>query len=283
MKRPLLVCPHEPALFDRLAHESLVVRTSDVSQAPLIKRQVENRNRLHCVQVVSPEPLARLGFTADMKGIPMAVWVPTVGGLAAFFEALPLLQTLSVQVYLPTSEPGSLRDARIIASCGIACALVMEDAPQDWEGLEDLLVYTAYGKVRHGPIEPFSFVIKHDRKGEPVDYGVVYFDGPQRYLHLDAEGRVALDAKDARDGVFVGTVDDIDAVAEHPRHKERLARSDAFFLKTDGCAFCAGFRACQGKFSAQRAGGPGCEKLFGKLVEIADAVKSRDGVELWQP
>ncbi|MGA2976417.1 MAG: hypothetical protein ABSF77_13995 [Spirochaetia bacterium] len=283
MKQHILVCPFEPPLISRLQGQTLVVHVEDVLLIPRVKEQVERHNRLHCIQVISSHPLARLELTPEMKAIPIAAYVPEVGEGGEFYEKLPLLRQLGLQVYLAAIGKTNIRDARILSSLGIATALVMEGVPLDWDAMEDLLVYFAYGKSRHANIEPFNYVISNYSRTSMVDFSSVYFDNPNRYLHVEGDGRIALSAKDAQAGVFIGELDSIDAIADDPRYKERRDKAERFFLEGAGCAYCGAFRVCLGKFSAQRDANPGCEKLFAKLMEISENQKIRDGVVLWQP
>jgi hypothetical protein len=283
MTDPILVCPFEERILSRFRNRTLAVSTDEAGSIIRIKELVEKHNRLHCIQLISAVPLIQLDFPQEMKGIPIAVFVPEVGDLGSLFEKLPLLQQLTILVYLPAEKKRNCRDARILSSLGIATALVLDDSPIDWDVLEDLLSYYAFGKIRHALIEPFNYVISNYVRNAFVDFGPVYFDNPSRYLHISVDGRISLRPKDLREGSSIGNVDSIDSIGENPRYQDDRDRVERFFLEEEGCAYCRAFRVCLGKYRSVSRENAGCEKLFGKLMDIAENSKKNESIVLWQP
>jgi hypothetical protein len=283
MTNLILVCPFDAALISRLHGHALAVRVQEASAACQARDSVEKRSRLHCILLESSEPLSELALGEEMKGIPLAVFVPGTGDLGALFEKLPLLQALRMQVYLPLSGTNTIRDIRILSSLGIATALVWDAASVDWDAVEDLLAYAAYTRVPHATIEPFSYLIAGYSARNLVDFSAVSFDDPSRYLHVSSDGRVARSGDDLRAGRFLGDLDSLDAMTDRDRLEDYRARTDHFFLEQEGCAFCSAFRVCLGKFSNRRTANPGCERLFAKLMDIAESTGTKDSHALWQP
>lgn len=282
MSDRILVCPLDETLIARLHGHVLAVRVQDPNDVARARAMTESRARLHCVILDSAQPLASLPLEA-LTGVPLALFSPTVGDLEELFPRLPALRELRVQVYLPLSGSTTLRDARILASLGVPAALCWDAPNIDWDGLEDLLAYAAFGKLPHADIEPFSYVISSYSTRGLVDFGAVYFDEPARYLHVSREGKLAHTSADLREGRFFA---DGEALADLPpvdRQEDARDRTDHFFLDRDGCASCAGFRVCLGKFPGEREKSPGCGQLFSKLVDIAEGHSRKDTGGLWQP
>jgi hypothetical protein len=62
----------------------------------------------------------------------------------------------------------------------------------------------------------------------------------------------------------------LDEVKENPEYHNRLEAWRDFFLKSNGCAYCAGWRICLGKFAGKENRTSGCKKFFIELLEAAD-------------
>ena len=283
MTNRILVCPLEPSLLSRLHGHTLVVRVREAADVTRARDLVEKGARLHCIVLDAAAPLAELALGEELKGIPLAVFVPGTGDLGTLFGKIPLLAKLRLMVFLPLSAATTLRDLRILSSLGVPSALVWDAPVVDWEGVEDLLAYAAFTRVPHAAIEPFGYVMGAYSPRSLIDVSAVSFNDPARYLHVSSDGRVAMSAEDLAAGRFIGGLEALRDLADVDRGQDYRARTDHFFLEQDGCAYCAGFRVCMGRFSSRRTANPGCEKVFAKLLEIAESASAKESTALWQP
>jgi hypothetical protein len=270
MSGRMLVCPLDEALLLGLRDQVLVVRVTSPGQVRPAADLARTHNDLRAVILDSDLPLADLPLWEDWAGIALGLQVPGLGSFATLVRQLPLLRSLDVKVFLGADDGANLRAARILASLQIPTVLILK-GDLDWEGLDDLLHYALYGRIPHAPIEPFQYLLDHRQPGLRVDPRGTWFEDPARYLHLDAQGRVAATAQDLAEGRFLDWrpgepgLDDLPAMVGH------LEAWRAHFLTFGGCSGCEAWLLCQGAFAA----GPGprgpCEGVFAELLRHGEA------------
>jgi hypothetical protein len=118
------------------------------------------------------------------------------------------------------------------------------------------------------------------------DYGAVYFDDPRVYLHMDAEMRIALSADELNAGQFIGQgLEALEEIQTNAAYVARLERWREFFLETEGCAFCDGWRICLGRFASVPGAAPGCRNFAVDFMDTLEMVgeKKPASVSIWQP
>jgi hypothetical protein len=180
------------------------------------------------------------------------------------------LAGLDLRLFLPgTSE--NLLALRLAASLGVPGGVELVEAV-DWTALSDLATYALLGLVPHAPISPFAEIADRYVATGRTDFGHVYLDDPTRYLHLDAEGRVALGAADLAAGRFVAERPEDLALQDHPAYRERVEGWRTLFLEPDGCAWCPGFRICLGRL---RGLGEGCAAFCEDLMDVVERHQDR--------
>jgi hypothetical protein len=284
MSWPKFVCPHNQALLQSFRDRTVVVRVQDLDAAVAAVGDVgESGNHLLCVLVESDSPLADLDFSEAHYEIPLAVTVPSCGRFRHLARRLGLLRGLNLRVYLPGSPPENLVGLRILSSVGIHTGVVL-DRGVYWEALGDLMTYAVLERAPHAPMEPFAYIASHYDPSRYLEWGGLFFDAPEDYLHLDDQGRVALSSADLREQRFCAqSFSDIARPDKFPAIRERRQ----YFQDNHPCLSCGGWQICLGKFAAADAGSQGCAGFFLEMVEVARTFKARqsetDKFQIWQP
>ena len=273
MTRTVLICPDDPSLLGRLAGHSLGIRLAPSTDIAATVAMVGRRNDLFRLLVETAEPLTDIEPVSAWQGLPVDVAVGSVGRFAALTGRLDDIRALGITVCLPVGNR-NLTDARLLSSLGIRTRLLLDGgiAP-DWERLSDLMTYALLGLVEHAPIEPFQTIADSCRTdGRTTDWSSVLFDDPQRFLHLDAEGRIALSRRDLLAGAFVGDLATLDSPALAACRRQRAEAWRQAFLDDHFCARCPGWRLCRGRYAADKSAADGCADFF---TEMADVVEQR--------
>ena len=281
-----LVCPHESALIDRLEGRSICVRVDATRDIAGAAADVRRRNTLSCV-ICESVPIEEIEIEDDWRGVPIALMALSVGRFRNVAKKLAALRALNLRVYLP-SEADNLAGARVLASLGIAVCIDFGAAP-DWDALADLMTYALLGLMPHAPIDPFQTIAdgyKQTARGD--NWGRVFFDDPSRYLHLDAEGRIALSPRDLRAGNFVACdLSKLDSPLVQHAIEERLDAWRNLFAEDHFCARCAAWRICRARFGDGKAAPDGCDAFFHEMAEVIERRRNKPGskraAEKWQP
>lgn len=277
MTKPVLICPDDPSLLDRLAGQSLGLRISPTADVAATVEAVRRQNGLFRLLVEAAEPLAAIELNDAWRGLPVDLMVPSAGRFAELAGHLDEVRALGVTVSLPVGGSG-LRDARTLASLGIRVRLRLdEERIPDWDALGDLMTYALLELVAHAPIEPFQTIADHSRTdARTTDWSSALFDDPLRFLHLSADGRIALSRRDLRAGAFVG---DLSLLGSPALAEARQTRSEAWrqlFLDDHVCARCPGFRLCRGRYAKGDSKGAGvAEGCAGFFTEMAGVLEQR--------
>lgn len=286
MNSHILVCPYSEKLISKLKGRALVVRTNKFQDISHVYYMVNRDNKLHCVLIKSKDSLSSIAFQEDWKDIPIALYVSGLGSFRGMVNKLPVLKQLNIRVFISADKKKNFTDLRILSSLGVPCGLVFGEKKVNWDAVNDLMCYAIYGKVPHSPIEPFYFAASNYNPNKYVDLRSVYFENPKRYLHVNEEEHIFLSSQELIDGHYIeNRLAMLDSITQNDEYKKRLNLWQTFFLESDGCAYCQGWRVCLGMFSSQSKENPGCKSFFSDLMDAADYFHSMENIkgELWQP
>ena len=153
----------------------------------------------------------------------------------------------------------------------------------------DLMTYALLGPVPHAPIDPFQTIADGYRQtSRSGDWGRVFFDDPSHYLHLDAEGRIALSRRDLKAGNFVA--DDLSKLDSPEVERAVEERTEAWrnlFAEDHFCARCKAWRICRARLRDGKAAPDGCDAFFREMEEVIERRRNKPGsnrsAEKWQP
>jgi hypothetical protein len=243
-----------------------------------------SNNRLLCVILDSAQPVDAVPWEDGWKGIPILLTAPATGEFRRLVHKLPLLKSLNLKIYLNATAE-NIRDVRILSSLGVSCALRIAPGAVDWEALADLMTYALCARAPHAPIDPFDYIARKYDARMHLKWGAVYLDDADRYFHLDKEKNVALSAKEALAGQFIGRLDEI----ERAEPEEIVQRANAWsrnFTGISPCATCEGFKICMGSFRPEDGKTEGCKAFFSETIEtLGELYAQKDRAEkerVWQ-
>lgn len=280
MKTPTLVCPYNRPLLDQIAGQDIVVRVDRFADICRAAEYVRSAGKtLQSVLIETRQPLSAVDVQKDWEGIPIALSVSTMGGFRDISDRIRQIAAFKIHVYLPAENSENLTGSRVLASLGITCCLVFGNTPPPWEALADLMTYAVFGINPHAPVEPFNYLAGHYRPGGDVDWGGVYFDAPAEFLHLDADGRVALSQRELLTGAFVAEhISILTNPFENENYRKGLNARKELFLNDHPCIACEGWKVCLGRFGACGKHRPGCSAFAVDLLgELEQYRKQQDG------
>lgn len=290
MNSHFLVCECNETLLARLGGRSLVIRIGDFDEISKANDYSMRFNfHIHCLWVHSRVSLAATRLDEKWKGIPIALFVPALGHFPDLVRQLPVVRQLNIRVYLPGNSPSNFSALRILSSLGIESAVVFPEREQDWERMGDLMTYALLGLAPHAPIAPFNYIASRYEPAQRNNWQSVYFNDPSVYFHIDEHGHVAMSHEELKRGEFIlDSVDKLDSADECAAYTERLQSWTEYFLKTEECAYCEGWRVCLGAFSSTSPNRQACGSFFTDFMEsveryrfLAEKKKEADGK--WQP
>jgi hypothetical protein len=281
----IVVVSFNPGLIARLGGHVIVVRTEKPEELPAIERTVIDAGaRLHCIALKYEGPLMEFPWCDEFQHIPLALFLSGLGPYRAVRKKTAKLSRSNTKVFFPAREE-NLRSIRILSSLGVGSGIVVNGALSCWESLSDLMHYAAYGRLDHGPVEPFHHIIEHYEPGELGDFSPVYFDDMRRFIHCDESGALALTARECDSGIFIAECpEEIAGIAEKPAYRERIDAWRDSFIGYSRCACCEAWRICGGMFKDHDDAYPQCSELMSDLLDAAEFhhQEKKKRRELWQ-
>ncbi len=238
---------------------------------------------LHCVHMRTKSVLTELGISPKWKDVPLALEVGGLGDLLRFYDMRNSFADLNLRVYLPTRNDAEFAAVRILSSLGVSTAVSISPGT-NWECMADLMTYAYLGLAPHAPIEPFACIERSYQMTGYTRFQSVYFNDPERFLYVDADGRAAFTREHLqRDDFFADNFEAVTTLAERDDYQKCIRSWDRHFLETAGCAYCKAFRVCLG--TAKGAEESGCSAFFEGVMEIVEQQKLRESTKraLWQP
>jgi hypothetical protein len=282
----ILVVPFNAGLIGSMKGRALVVRSSNPCEIPGIDGCVHQSGaHLHCIRLEADAPLSAIPVAEEWGSIPVALHVEEAGALRALRGKLKMLSKLNVKVFLPSNRAESFTSLRILSSLGIACGVSFNGAVADWEALDELMHYALYGRVEHGPVEPFHSIASDYRPSCLTDFSSIYFNSPRRYLHCDSSGNIAMTAGHLSEGIFIGTFPEaLTSEAARVKLREYCNAWRSEFLTYTECSCCAGWRVCGGAFRGLEGAHGRCGGIMTEMLEGAELYQKRmrEQRSLWQ-
>lgn len=269
--KPILVCEDNDELIRKFKLEAIVVRTKDPDAVGHFKRVIEEENKVHCIALFTEENLTSLDPREDWKDVPLHIHAPKMGHFLDFVRIRPLLGPLNVRVFLSSKSEETYTDLQLMASLGINCGLTFDKAPINWSECSDLMDFVMYPKVPRATVEPFHFIITDYQPKEFINFSGVYFNNPERYLHIDKDENVALtyEMLQNKEYLFTG-IEFIEDYKNHKGYKTYFQAWKKKFQKITACSSCPAWRICGGFFEDRIATNPGCSAAFSELINAAD-------------
>ena len=260
-------------MISRFNHQTFAIRTERPEEIPEIHRVVTDRNGLFCIHLIANKVLTAIPFDSSWGEIPVYISCKGMGNFKEFLTIKSLLSKLNVKIFFPADDPTHLTATRILASLGIQAGIVLS-ANNDWEMINDLMVYSVYSKAPHAQIEPFRFVLEHYNPLQKLNLGSLYFDNPEKFLYIDQDENIATSLENLTAGKFIGKgAGALKNIHDNPEYLAAMQSWQKYFMKTTGCAYCKAWRICQGRYYDQTGKNEGCTEFFSDLLDAADHYK----------
>jgi hypothetical protein len=282
----ILVCPFNEKLLAKLKQRTIVIKTNDFSLIRNINKEVNKSNNLHAIKITTEIPFSAIAFQEDWLNSPLAIYATDFGDYREFIEHLDLIKKLNLRVFLSSQNDYNFTGLRILASLHVGCGLYFNEEPYNWELLNDLMHYAIYGRTKHAPIEPFTWIASQYEPTGYTDYNTVYFNNPVRYLHLNEDEQIALTEMDLLNNNFIDEgILSVDTIHENGKYIDSLNSRYEIMLQMNECAFCPAFRICLAKFPNLPEKNNTCKTFFSDLLDAADysySKRTNSTNQLWQ-
>ncbi|MBN2519421.1 MAG: hypothetical protein JXB17_02855 [Bacteroidales bacterium] len=281
----ILVCPFNEKLLSRLKQRAVVINTEDFNIIRYINRELDNSNKLHAIKIQTEKPLSEITFQEEWGNIPLAIYSPEFGEYKKLLYQLNLIRKLNVRIFLSSQYEFNFTGLRILSSLNIACGIYFNEEPQNWDLINDLMHYAIYSNATHAPIEPFNWVALNYQSTEYIDYSVVYFNNPTKYLHLNDKEQIALTAEDLVKGNYIDQgIKSLNSINKNRKYIHAENSRYETMLQMNECAFCNAFRICLAKFPSLTNKNETCKLFFSDFLDAADYALSKrnKGNQLWQ-
>lgn len=283
---PILVCPFNERLLSKLKQRAIVIHSDDFNIIRYINKEVNTSNKLHAIKLQTDKPVSEIPFLEEWMNIPLAIYAPQLGDYKEFLHRLSLIRKLNLRIFLTSQIDFNFVALRILSSFNISCGLYFNEEPFNWDAINDLMHYAVYNQTKHAPIEPFHWLISHYLPVEYLDYNIVYFNSPIKYLHLNETGQISLTDEDLKINKYIaGGVESLDDIKNNKQYIDGLNRRYKIMLSMNECAFCQAFRICLAKFPALKNKKDTCKNFFSDFLNAADFYYSsiaKIDNQLWQ-
>jgi hypothetical protein len=290
MKEFFLTCDYNPGMLKLIKGKSVVFYCDDFSALKSLHRGTDkNKIHIHCIVINTNTSLSDILFQEEWSRYPLAIESPSMGRVYKFLSKVNVIRKLNVRFYFSTKEPSCYKDIRILSSLGYATALFIDGEKADWQQLTDLMTYSLLNSGRHAEIHPFSYVSKYYHPHSRTDFDSVYFNDPERYLHINSKGTVFLKREDLYHNINpCCDSGSIEFIEENDAYINEKNKWFEFFLKPSRCASCKGWRICLGKYVKYLDSNPGCDSFFSEFIDAIELEKNIEKrsipkEELWQP
>ncbi|MEJ2067739.1 MAG: hypothetical protein P8Y09_07295, partial [Deltaproteobacteria bacterium] len=230
-----IVLPYNQSLIDTLVNRQadLIVRINDVSEiVPAADDIISSGNHIHSIILRTDKTLDTIEFSEEWETIPATLFSPGLGVFRELQHKFDLIHNLNVRYFFPADSKEAMLGLQTLSATGFECGVDFEVEKPDWEALIDLMTYSILMTTAHANVEPFSYLAENYDPHEFNDWGSVYFEDPNDYLHLDSAGRVALTSADLKNEVFIAeNVSEVDKMDECPRLEEINTGWRRYFLE----------------------------------------------------
>ncbi len=281
-----LVCPDNEQLINNLGGYSLVPVITSVSRIESLKRLVAEANaHLHCVIINSKRPLSSIIFKDEWCTIPIALFVPGIGNISGFIGQLEIIKKQNLRIYLSANNDENLTAARILSSLGVETAIVFDKPQVNWDLLRDLAAYAIYNMAAHADIAPFGYLKDRYSPVKQINFGSIYFNDPEFYLHLNNVGRVALSQEKCDKGEFITKdLSELATIRDNIKYLRAIEQWREHFLSFDKCSCCPAWKICMGNFQVNEDDYK-CRDFFLEIMGAIETMSSRivEKKIVWQP
>jgi hypothetical protein len=273
MNKPVLVTAFYPDLISKFKNQTFVIHSKRAEEIRDIYNTITDHNGLFCIDLALNDVLSTLSFDESLEGIPIYLSCKGMGNFRDFLKIKSVLSRLNIKIFFPADAPGNFTEVKILSSLGIKSGIILSPL-NNWDLVNDLMVYSVYSKAHHAPIEPFQYAMEHYDPLQLLNLGSLYFNNPAQFLHLDRDENIAISHEKLIRGEFIGKgAGTIKEIHKNPAYLAAVQSWQEYFMKTDGCAYCKSWRVCLGEYYDHSGKNPGCEAFFSDLMDTSENYK----------
>jgi len=282
----ILICPFDTTLLAKLKRRKVVVHTEDQDTLTAISREAGKTNDLYAIKLVISNPLSSIIFREEWQSLPLALYAAEFGEYKELLPQLERIRKSNARFFLSSQHDFNYTGLRILSSLSIPCGIFFNGGTINWDLLNDLMHYAIYGRIKHASVEPFNWLAEHYEPAGYTDFNTVYFNHPERFIHINRYEQMAFSAQDLSAGNFIGEgLENLAAICEKAKSEDHLSFRYDIMLQMNECAYCPAFRICLAEFGAQENKKDTCIAFFSDLLDAADYVfskKNNKGNRIWQ-
>ena len=273
----VLVINHNEEFIARLEGYAFVSYIKDLRDIQRVRNSIRQPSKIHCVVYDNPGcTLSSLDFLPEWKGIPIHIYISGIGDFCQVVPFIPVLRDLDIRIFFYAHSARAMVDAQILSSLGIHSGVLLSPGQSNWDDLNDLIHYSVYGRMIHTPVEPFGYLCSNYKNDELINLKSVWFNTPDRFIHISDNEEIALTHEDMLSGNFICTgIGHLDDIHQHPDYLQYTTSWQHHFLKEEGCAYCPAWRICQGFFQDCTDKNQ-CREVFSELLTAVEFYQSNN-------
>lgn len=242
----------------------LVSRPEDIMR---IKKHLHETTQVNGFIVDAPEAsLESMEINPEWGETPVVLKLNRLGKFGNVCDKLNLMKRMNVTLIFCGNVAQNCTDATIVASLGLHTGIEFRPDMELPEELMDLVTYNFYNRVPHGRIEPFATMHEEFSNDTYVSPLMAQLRNPDRYIHVDKEGRLSFyPLREGEEGFDRG-LDKLYEISSHPAIEEAKHSWQQMFIDSHPCTFCPAFRVCMGFFAEQSESGR-CREVMNEVLE----------------
>ena len=262
--------------FDKLKGHALVVYVQEIDDINRIINEVQTPTKLHAI-VYENRLLSLESISIDERWNtnPIILKIGRLGQFRNVVQKIEQLKSMNVIITLQADLAQNYRDVQLLSSLGIHTGIDFDGCEVNWDAFQDIIAYAFYGRMSHAEIEPFSSMCTHYCGMNYVSPGMASFYNPERYVHVDQYGHLALSREQLIAGKFFDEGWDLLAnISSHPSLKNEAHNWQQLFIENNPCTFCPAFRVCMAYF-IKCGDKEKCQNAMSDLLEAIEFNKSQ--------
>lgn len=263
-----IVAPLEAKLLSKLSHKRIVLRVKKIEEIEQLNETLSNMKlQLGDILLETDLPLSELKFSEAALEHPIIVYSEQFGDYLEFSKHLKTYKDAKIKFFLSSGNQENYMSVKRLSSVGIKSGIYFTDKVY-WDELSDLLTYDTYTKTQHQKIEPFLYIHKHFKKGENLDFNIVFLNSPLQFIHVNRDEDFAVSKEDLDSGNFIFKgVDGLDEDRHEQIHNNYMLKLQDFFIHREKCSFCKAWKLCLGKFKIECKESDKPKEFFDEVYE----------------
>lgn len=254
--KPVLIIPVELYPQLNIANYRFALKVENVDQIQKALEIVKEQNQ--CMSILCElndvDVVALLNM--DIKSS-VNVYINCIfnGDMLSVIKALEPSEKRSrssfVTYFFPVDTPDLVTLLKVLSSCGYKSGLQFDCVKSiNKEDFIELATYSYLSPVPHAHIEPFGFIQQEiGDKSRYVDINKYYFNSPETFVHIEADGEIYLKSEFELKKHLCKTIEELSRINFDDISMEyKKLRFYNHFDAEDRCSKCPNFKICSGVY-----------------------------------